>query len=48
MSEKTESPVGLAISKRLRAIKKRVGKAEQIEQQVADGKAINADQVCRP
>jgi len=34
----------MAIAKRMRAIKKKLGKAEQIEQQVAAGKAINADQ----
>jgi len=37
-------PVSVALSKRMRAIKKKLNKAEQIEQAVAAGKEINEDQ----
>eukprot|EP00951_Prasinocladus_malaysianus_P026834 scaffold239225_cov35-Prasinocladus_malaysianus.AAC.1 len=44
MSTGVESPVAVALAKRVRALKKKLGKAEQLEQAVNEGKAINEDQ----
>ena len=40
------SPVLQAMGKRLRAARKKLNRITQLEQQKADGKELNADQVC--
>lgn len=46
MSESGGGAVSVALGKRVRAVKKKINKAEQIEQAVSAGKGINEDQVC--